>query len=213
MSGQRPATMDRARLERQMRELALEHAAARLDDAEYLARMARLRGELEIVGARPARDLPARRDRMARRPRRNLAEDRHLVEEKSDVIHAIYERIVIEGPRFVDLRLTPAAYRNGLALALPEAVMARPTGFSRVDAMNIRIPIEGQGRPARRPPCWPARPAVHEVDRPEAKHGVDPPKRPRGSAVQSPRACSAHSLPSDVDLLLSRSRGTHHIRI
>ena len=42
--------MDRAGLERQMRELALEHAAARLDDAEYLARMARLRGELEIVG-------------------------------------------------------------------------------------------------------------------------------------------------------------------
>jgi hypothetical protein len=43
------------------------------------------------------------------------------------VIHAIYERIVIEGPRFVGLRLTPAAYRHGLALALPDAVMARPT--------------------------------------------------------------------------------------
>ena len=52
-----------------------------------------------------------------------------LVEEKSDVIHAVYERIVIEGPRFVGLRLTPAAYRHGLALALPDAVMARPTGF------------------------------------------------------------------------------------
>jgi hypothetical protein len=32
-----------------------------------------------------------------------------LVEEKSEVIHAVYERIVIEGPRFVGLRLTPAA--------------------------------------------------------------------------------------------------------
>ena len=32
--------MDRARLERQMRELALEHAAARVDDAAYLGRMA-----------------------------------------------------------------------------------------------------------------------------------------------------------------------------
>ena len=53
--------MDRARLERQMREIALEHAAARLDDAEYLTRMARLRRELEIVGARQARGLPARR--------------------------------------------------------------------------------------------------------------------------------------------------------
>jgi hypothetical protein len=28
------------------------------------------------------------------------------------VIHAVYERIVIEGPRFVGLRLTPAAYRT-----------------------------------------------------------------------------------------------------
>ncbi len=45
------------------------------------------------------------------------------------MIHAIYERIVIEGPRFVGLRLTPEAYRHGLALALPEAVMARPTGL------------------------------------------------------------------------------------
>ena len=53
--------MDRARVKRQMRELALEHAAARIDDAEYLARMARLRGQPEIVGTQPARDLPARR--------------------------------------------------------------------------------------------------------------------------------------------------------
>ena len=60
-AGERPVTMDRARLERQMREIALEHAAARLDDAEYLTRMARLRGELEIVEAHQARVLPARR--------------------------------------------------------------------------------------------------------------------------------------------------------
>ena len=38
----------------------------------------------------------------------------------------------------------PAAYAHGLALALPEKVeMARPTGFERADAINIRIPIEG----------------------------------------------------------------------
>jgi hypothetical protein len=59
------------------------------------------------------------------------------------VIHAIYERIVIEGLRFVGPRLTPAAYRHGMAVALPEAVMARPTGVERADAISIRIPIEG----------------------------------------------------------------------
>jgi hypothetical protein len=64
-----------------------------------------------------------------------------LVEEKSEVIHAVYERIVIEGPRFVGLRLTPAAYRHGLALALPEAVMARPTGVGRAIA-TCDMPIE-----------------------------------------------------------------------
>ena len=128
-AGDRPLTMDRARLERQMRELALEHAAARLDDAEYLARMARLRGELEIVGVQSARDLPARRATEWLDALAETWQQTEPVEEKSDVIHAIYERIVIEGPRFVGLRLTPAAYRHGLALALPEAVMARPTGF------------------------------------------------------------------------------------
>ena len=69
-AGDRPLTIDRARLERQMRELALEHASARLDDAGYLARMAHLRRELGVVGAQPARDLPrASRDGVARRPR------------------------------------------------------------------------------------------------------------------------------------------------
>ena len=97
--------------------------------AEYLARMARLRGELEIVGAQPARDLPARRATEWLDALAETWQQTGLVEEKSDVIHAIYERIVIEGPRFVGLRLTPAAYRHGMALALPEAVMARPTGF------------------------------------------------------------------------------------
>ena len=83
-----------------------------------------------VAGARdPARDLPAGRalewlDVLAETWQRA-----EVVEEKSDVIHAVYERIVVEGPRFVSARLTPAAYRHGLALALPEAVMARPTGF------------------------------------------------------------------------------------
>ena len=50
--------------------------------------------------------------------------------ERSDLMHAIYERIVIAGPEIVGVRLTAAAYAHGLALALPEKVaMARPTGF------------------------------------------------------------------------------------
>ena len=43
-------------------------------------------------------------------------------------MHAIYDRIVVEGRSIVAARLTPAAYANGLALALPQVVMARPEG-------------------------------------------------------------------------------------
>ena len=104
-----------------------------------------LRGELEIVGAQPARDLPARRATEWLDALAETWQKADLVEEKSDVIHAVYERIVIEGPRFVGLRLTPAAYRHGLALALPEAVMARPTGVTRASThTGFRlIPIDG----------------------------------------------------------------------
>jgi len=48
-------------------------------------------------------------------------------EAKSQLLHAIYERIVVAGREFVSARLTPAAYAHGLALALPQVVVeARP---------------------------------------------------------------------------------------
>lgn len=57
--------------------------------------------------------------------------------EKADLLHAIYDRIVVAGRRIVSVRLTPSAYAHGCALALPEMVaVARPTGVERVDAIN-----------------------------------------------------------------------------
>ena len=53
-------------------------------------------------------------------------------EEKANLLHAIYERIVVAGPEIIRVSLTSAAYARGLALALPEkVVMARPTGVGR----------------------------------------------------------------------------------
>ena len=53
---------------------------------------------------------------------------------RAELLHSIYERIVVRGPEFVSARLTPEAYSMGLALALPERVqpaqgwvLARPT--------------------------------------------------------------------------------------
>ena len=64
--------------------------------------------------------------------------DQHLM-------HAIYERITVAGPEIVGVRLTAAAYPHGLALALPNAVLARPTGVAPAGTHRgpSRIPVEG----------------------------------------------------------------------
>ena len=66
-----------------------------------------------------------------------------LPAERNDLIDSVYERIVVASPTFVTAHLTPAARQHGMALALPQVAMARPTGVERADAINIRIPIEG----------------------------------------------------------------------
>ncbi len=43
-------------------------------------------------------------------------------------MHAIYERITVAGREIVSVRLTVAASAHGLALALPEAARALPSG-------------------------------------------------------------------------------------
>ncbi len=48
----------------------------------------------------------------------------------AEVLHAIYERIVVTGREIVSVRLTPSAYAHGVAVVLPTKVaLARPTGF------------------------------------------------------------------------------------
>ena len=67
-----------------------------------------------------------------------------MPEEKADLLHAIYERIVVTGRKIVSVRLTPSAYAHGLAVALPTKVaLARPTGVGRAITTH-RIPIEGR---------------------------------------------------------------------
>ena len=49
--------------------------------------------------------------------------------ERADLVHAVYERIFAAGPEILSVRLAPEAYKHGMARALPQVVMARPTGF------------------------------------------------------------------------------------
>jgi len=132
-SKHQPVAIDRARIDRQIRELALEHAAGGLGDDTYLARLKGLREQRDAITERTAAGLPGHRAVEWLRALSESVQTADVPKEKADLMHAIYERITVAGPEIVGVRLTAAAYAHGLALALPEkVVMARPTvsGFT-----------------------------------------------------------------------------------
>jgi hypothetical protein len=126
-SNHQPVAIDKARIDRQIRELALEHAAGGLGDEAYLTRLMALREARDAITERTATGVPGQR---AVEWLRALSESVQLADvpkEQADLMQAIYERITVAGPEIVGVRLTPAAYAHGLALALPEKVdLARP---------------------------------------------------------------------------------------
>lgn len=129
-SNHQPVAIDRARLDRQIRELALEHAGGLLGDDAYLTRLKALREQRDAITERTATGVPGQRAVEWLRTLGQSLKEADVPAEKADLLHAIYERIVVAGPEIVRVRLTSAAYAHGLALALPEkVVMARPTGF------------------------------------------------------------------------------------
>jgi DNA invertase Pin-like site-specific DNA recombinase len=129
-SAQPPVAIERGRIERRLRELALEHAAGSLGDADYLARSAELRTTRDQINAGQAIGIKPARAVAWLRAIGDAIQRADLPVERAELVHAIYDRIVIAGPRIVSVRLTPSANEHGLAIALPEkVVMARPTGF------------------------------------------------------------------------------------
>ena len=143
-SSRQPVAIDRARIDRQMRELALEHAAGSLGDEAYLARLKALRQQRDAIVERTAAGPPAGRAVEWLRALGESLQAADAPKERADLMHAIYERITVAGPEIVGVRLTQAAYAHGLALALPEkVVLARPTGVGRAIS-TCTIPIEGR---------------------------------------------------------------------
>jgi hypothetical protein len=120
------------------------------DDKAYLAQIAVLREEATRIdsGKRPGTGIA---------PDQVVAKLRALPETwakatpegRAELLHSIYERIVVRGPEFVGARLTPEAYSLGLALALPERVQPAQAGSTGApdrsqagDAtMFVRVPI------------------------------------------------------------------------
>lgn len=106
--------------------------------------MKRLRASLAEVEETAQVGVPADRAVQWLRVLAETWQQADVPQARADLLHAIYERIVIAGREFVSARLTPTAYAHGLALALPEQVVrARPTGVRRPVPETIkRIPIE-----------------------------------------------------------------------
>jgi len=140
------------RFDETRRSLALEHAAGRIDDDTHLARAASLRAEAERASrdSRPVRAaIPV--DRAAAKLHSIHETWKHATPQgQAELLNSIYERIVVRGEEILRVRLTPDAYAQGLATALPqdvelapEWVLARPTGVGHALA-TYRIPLEGR---------------------------------------------------------------------
>ncbi len=92
----RPVDVNRARLERMKRELALDHAAGRLDDQSYLAQVAVLREETTEIDPGQRSGNPIAADKV-------VAKLRALPETwakatpagRAELLSSIYERIIV----------------------------------------------------------------------------------------------------------------------
>jgi hypothetical protein len=115
----RPIAIDRSRIERQMRELALEHVGGGISDETYLERMKRLRELLWLRSRRPRRSGCQRIGPWSGCASSRRPGSRRTFRSQGDLLHAIYERIVVAGREFVSARLTPSRLcprpRPGLA--------------------------------------------------------------------------------------------------
>ena len=125
-TAERPVTLDKLRLERELRLVAMDHVDGRTSDETYLSRHAELKARLAAFEEPQAGLVPAKRAVEWLRALGETWRSADVPEAKADLIHAIYERIVVAGREFVSARLTPAAYAHGLAIVLPEVVMAPP---------------------------------------------------------------------------------------
>lgn len=140
-----PADTTRARIQRRMRDLALEHAEGRIEDAAYLASSSRLRADLEAAGSARPSQVTADEAIAAIRDMAALFTDA-TDEERSRIIHAVYARIPIAGPEIRPVELTPWAYAHGLDQVLPELVRLewRPRQVTGQRGQTARVPVAGR---------------------------------------------------------------------
>jgi hypothetical protein len=114
----RPDELRRKRFERRRRDLALDHAAGRVGDAEYMAAVTALRAA-EIEAPAPRRWVDAATAVRRLRDFGALWASRTEAQ-RAEMLREVYARIEVRGPEFIAAHLTPDAAELGLTVALPE---------------------------------------------------------------------------------------------
>lgn len=111
------------------------YAAGKIDEATFLSAVSALRAEpvptpIEHRSVTPAaataylRDMAGSLRRFDELVAAGDLELREQAEWWTKMIRAVYARITVVGTTFVGAQLTPAAYRHGLAVALPDGMHA-----------------------------------------------------------------------------------------
>ena len=126
---ERPVTLDKVRLQRQLHDLAMDLAAGRIGDDTYISHVRVLRKRIAAFDEPQSSHVPAKRAAAWLQALGESLTSADVPEAKADLVHAIYERVVVAGPTFIKAHLTPAAHAHGLAALLPEVVMASPAGL------------------------------------------------------------------------------------
>ena len=101
------------------------HVAGEIADDAYLSQPHELRRRLAEVSAPTSSRLAANRAVAWLCGLGETIASADAPDSKTELVHAISERITVKGPVIASAKLTPSAYAAGLALALPQVVKAR----------------------------------------------------------------------------------------
>lgn len=146
LTSDRPAPIDLARGAevRRRRELANDLAEGRISEADFMAGIAAAKAT--VPQARTSDGLTAAE--VAAKLRNTAALWSHPAiddDDRADLVAGIYEEIRVVRGEILGVRLTPAAYAMGLALAMPERVArVSPGGLEPPPATIVTIPIDGR---------------------------------------------------------------------
>ena len=125
------SSVRRRQLERELEDLARQHARRRVTTEAYLTEHERLTALIDAI--RPVTGTsPVVEPDIAIAWLRDTKEMWKEMDEEGrrELVAALYERITVTSDGIVSVELTPEAQRHGAALALPETVaLARPEGF------------------------------------------------------------------------------------